>query len=452
MTLLPGRRIEEWWESLDTSPRIVRGFLVLALADVPLLLALFASSTWIGPVRGFVGLDVGPPAVLLVLSRGFLLATAWHHLRRGLGPRAFFVAILVWCFLEELMAGALVLWAQPPGAFALSAIPLLRALFDAITFGAGAGLPHLALAHGLGLLAALALRPGVEHGWLLWLQMPTAVVAFLIASTARERFGRERRLERAQRRAIELRAVEQRHAELQSANARLLEVLGHRHDARSAVAAAGLRVERVVTALLPRPELGPMADALERAFRRLECAFLERRAEDAPSESGDVAVAVLPVLCASVEAARRLHPSIELVASGDGSVARVAGGERCLRQILDHLVANACEGNGRHGARAVDVRVEADLLSRALAICVSDDGPGFSTDLRATPLAPFSTTKGGHAGLGLYTVERLVRASRGSLRVENRPEGGARATLYLRSAEPVPDAAPRGESSLAGAR
>jgi signal transduction histidine kinase len=433
VTLFPGPRVEEWWESLDTSPRIVRGFVVLALADVPLLLALFAGSAWIAPVRAFFGLEVGPPAALLALSRGFLLVTAWHHLRRGLGPRAFFVAIVVWCFLEELAAGALVLWAQSPGAFALSALPLLRALFDAITFGAGAGLPHLALAHGLGLLAALALRPGVEHAWLLWLHVPTVVAAFLIASAARERFGRERRLERALRRSIELRAVEQRHAELESANARLLEVLVHRHDARSAVAAAGLRVEPVLAALRPRPEHAATARALEQAFRRLESALVERRSEGPPIESGEVAVAVLPVLRASVEAARRLHPSVELAARGDASVARVAGGEGSLRQILDHLVANACEGDGRRSARAVDVRVEAGALSRALAICVSDDGPGFSTDLRATPLAPFSTTKEGHAGLGLYTVERLVRASRGSLRVENRVGGGARATVYLPS-------------------
>ncbi|HEX2486431.1 MAG TPA: hypothetical protein VHQ66_14070, partial [Myxococcota bacterium] len=158
-----GQRIEAWGESLDTSPRVVAGFVRLALADVPLFLALFASAAWIAPVRAFLGLDVGPPAALLALSRGLLIAAAFWLARRGLGTRTFFGLVLAVSFLEELLAGSLVVFSRPPGAFALAPLPLLRALFHAITFGAGPQLPHLALAHGFGLLAALALRPRVEH-------------------------------------------------------------------------------------------------------------------------------------------------------------------------------------------------------------------------------------------------------------------------------------------------
>ncbi|HEX2483688.1 MAG TPA: HAMP domain-containing sensor histidine kinase, partial [Myxococcota bacterium] len=320
---------------------------------------------------------------------------------------------------------------------ALAPLPLLRALFHAITFGAGPQLPHLALAHGFGLLAALALRPRVEHAWFFWLLVPAVVIGFLLASSARERFGRERRLERSQRRSIELRAIEQRHAELEVENARLLEVLGHRHDARSAVAAAGLRAERIASALRSRPELAGRVRALEQALGRLAQAFRERSSEAAPSPAAEAPVAVLPVVHASVGALRLRHPSTELAASGDESAALVVGGEASLRQIVDHLVANACEGDGRRAAGAVEVRVEASGLAHTLAILVSDDGPAFSAALRSTPLAPFATTKDGHAGLGLYTVERLVRASRGSLRLENRREGGALATVYLPSAAEV---------------
>ena len=92
-------------------------------------------------------------------SRGLLIAAAFWLARRGLGPRTFFGLVLAVSFLEELLAGSLVVFSRPPGAFALAPLPLLRALFHAITFGAGPQLPHLALAHGFGLLAALALRP-----------------------------------------------------------------------------------------------------------------------------------------------------------------------------------------------------------------------------------------------------------------------------------------------------
>jgi steroid delta-isomerase-like uncharacterized protein len=101
---------------------------------------------------------------------------------------------------------------------------------------------------------------------------------------------------------------------------------------------------------------------------------------------------------------------------------------------LEHLATNACEGHDAAGARAVEIAVEEQPQLEALAVRVSDDGPGFSPEMLARPVAPFATSKQNGTGLGLYTAERLVRASGGSLRRENVPGGGAAVTVYLERA------------------
>jgi signal transduction histidine kinase len=64
-------------------------------------------------------------------------------------------------------------------------------------------------------------------------------------------------------------------------------------------------------------------------------------------------------------------------------------------------------------------------------IIVEDDGPGFNQEQLLAPIAPFVSEKPAGTGLGLYTVERLVAASRGAFHRTNRPDGGARVSVTL---------------------
>jgi C4-dicarboxylate-specific signal transduction histidine kinase len=110
---------------------------------------------------------------------------------------------------------------------------------------------------------------------------------------------------------------------------------------------------------------------------------------------------------------------------------RVRGGAATLYQILEELALNAAEGNGRRGALHVEVAVAGDPAAESAAIRIADDGPGLPQALLGRPVEPFTTTKAYGVGLGLYTAERLARASGGSLRLENPPAGGAAVTVYL---------------------
>ena len=65
----------------------------------------------------------------------------------------------------------------------------------------------------------------------------------------------------------------------------------------------------------------------------------------------------------------------------------------------------------------------------ALEIRVDDDGPGLPPS--ANLFVPFFTTKPGGSGIGLVLCRQIAEAHGGTLSLENRPEGGCRATLRL---------------------
>lgn len=110
-----------------------------------------------------------------------------------------------------------------------------------------------------------------------------------------------------------------------------------------------------------------------------------------------------------------------------------------VQDALLNLILNARDAIGpRPGRISLIARAVQDTW---LELAVEDDGPGFTPEALERGLDPFFTTKGGEgSGLGLSMVYDQVRMSGGSVRLANRPEGGARVTirLPLRLAPEVP--------------
>ena len=108
----------------------------------------------------------------------------------------------------------------------------------------------------------------------------------------------------------------------------------------------------------------------------------------------------------------------------------VAGDKDRLVQILVNLFQNALDAMRPTGGT---LRVHGETDGRQVRLLVDDEGPGLPEAMASRLFEPFATTKppGEGTGLGLYTSYMLAQAMGGTLTLENREEGGARAVIAL---------------------
>jgi nitrogen fixation/metabolism regulation signal transduction histidine kinase len=108
-----------------------------------------------------------------------------------------------------------------------------------------------------------------------------------------------------------------------------------------------------------------------------------------------------------------------------------------VRQILNNLVINACEAVAERADGVVEIatRLEDPDVAPLAAITVSDNGPGFQSDIIDRAFDPYVTSKPRGTGLGLAIVKKIVEEHGGGIEVDNRPEGGARVLVRLPAGE-----------------
>jgi signal transduction histidine kinase len=139
----------------------------------------------------------------------------------------------------------------------------------------------------------------------------------------------------------------------------------------------------------------------------------------------EVVIAAIDVARARPNAART-----EIGYDGGEEQVWVRGAEAQLKRAVLNLLDNAVEAAQR--------RVQVSLIEhngRAL-LTIADDGHGFDRELLENAFLPTATTKlregfMGGLGLGLFITRMVISLHGGSIRLENRPEGGARAILEL---------------------
>jgi nitrogen fixation/metabolism regulation signal transduction histidine kinase len=101
----------------------------------------------------------------------------------------------------------------------------------------------------------------------------------------------------------------------------------------------------------------------------------------------------------------------------------VAGDSTLLRQVIHNLLQNAQDALAGKAEGKVGIRTEASEDN--VKLVVMDNGPGFPDHMMARMFEPYATTKPKGTGLGLPIVKKIVEELRGSIRVENLPDGGA---------------------------
>ncbi len=100
-----------------------------------------------------------------------------------------------------------------------------------------------------------------------------------------------------------------------------------------------------------------------------------------------------------------------------------------LRRAAVNLVRNAVEA----APAASEVELAGRVADGEAVIEVRDRGPGLAPDARASLFRPFFTTKEGGTGLGLALAKKVADAHGGTLRLQDRDDGGTVARLAIPS-------------------
>jgi nitrogen fixation/metabolism regulation signal transduction histidine kinase len=104
-----------------------------------------------------------------------------------------------------------------------------------------------------------------------------------------------------------------------------------------------------------------------------------------------------------------------------------------LRQLLHNLIKNSLEAvSGEHKPHIEVITREIDEGGRHwVELAVADNGPGLPEGFDARWFEPYTTSKVKGTGLGLAVAKKIVEEHGGTIRAENRAEGGAAFTLRL---------------------
>jgi signal transduction histidine kinase len=103
-----------------------------------------------------------------------------------------------------------------------------------------------------------------------------------------------------------------------------------------------------------------------------------------------------------------------------------------LNQVWTNIIDNAIDAMGGKG----ELRVRTYREDSCVVVEIGDNGPGISDEVRPHIFEPFFTTKGvgEGTGLGLDTVQRIVKKHRGNIQVNSKP-GDTRFQVFLPLAE-----------------
>jgi len=99
-----------------------------------------------------------------------------------------------------------------------------------------------------------------------------------------------------------------------------------------------------------------------------------------------------------------------------------------LNQVWTNIIDNAIDAMGGKG----ELRVRTYREDACVVVEIGDNGPGISPEIKPHIFEPFFTTKGvgQGTGLGLDTVQRLVKKHRGNIQVTSKP-GDTRFQVWL---------------------
>lgn len=134
------------------------------------------------------------------------------------------------------------------------------------------------------------------------------------------------------------------------------------------------------------------------------------------------------------DTARLLVPAAEIQVGGigvDSKTAHVSVDHGLFLTVAENLIGNAA----RYAKRKIEIEI--GMREGNLILSVADDGIGYPAELIQNGPKPFGKMEenGAHFGMGLYTSRMLCTKHGGTLILENRDDGGAKATAIFLAGE-----------------
>jgi two-component system, NtrC family, sensor histidine kinase HydH len=205
---------------------------------------------------------------------------------------------------------------------------------------------------------------------------------------------------------------------------------GVAHEIRNPLTGIKLLAEAALRPQAPRPLTLEDTQFILRETRKLEDTvehFLDfARAPKAKIAPCDLR-GVVTESWSSVKT-RAAQQNVHVAMNLSPSPSRVSADAERLRSVLVNLFLNALDAMPSGGRITIDL---SKCGAEFLELRISDTGPGIGPEILEKLFQPFATSKPKGTGLGLFLTSQILDEHGGSIRANNRPEGGASFTIRL---------------------
>lgn len=213
---------------------------------------------------------------------------------------------------------------------------------------------------------------------------------------------------------------------------------GFAHSLRNPLNALGMAVDELARQA-PDQELAPeLAGRARRQIRRIDealRAFLALGTDGGPAVTSpvDLGAVARDVALELAQSRPEGKETVRVEVLAPQPVC-VQGLEAELRAAVQALVVNAVEASPDGATVQVRIENRPSASGDGARLVIDDKGAGLPDEVRRKLFTPHVTTKPAGAGMGLYLAHRVATSRYGgSLELSERPGGGTRATLELRS-------------------